>query len=229
MSRAKVLLFLGLLACLFVAGFFLPVLAWVKAFALWVQGAGWVGAAAFFLIYVLATVLALPALPMTLVAGIIYGPVLGTLLMSPSSVAGATAAFLLGRTVLRRSVTAKMAASPRLASLDAAVAKEGWRLVALLRLSPLIPFNLLNYALGTTGIALGPYVLASFIAMLPATFLFVSAGSALGSVAGLGAKVALPRWMLFLTLGATLAVTWRVGLLARKALAKSFDGPTGAP
>ncbi|MBK8726830.1 MAG: TVP38/TMEM64 family protein [Holophagaceae bacterium] len=229
MSRAKVLLFLGCLAGLFVAGFFLPVLAWVKAFALWVQGAGWVGAAAFFLIYVLATVLALPALPMTLVAGIIYGPVLGTLLMSPSSVAGATAAFLLGRTVLRRSVTAKLAASPRLAALDGAVAKEGWRLVALLRLSPLIPFNLLNYALGTTGIALGPYVLASFLAMLPATFLFVSAGSALGSVAGLGAKVAMPRWLLFLALGATLAVTWRVGLLARKALAKSFADSAEAP
>ena len=223
MSRAKVLLFVGLLASLFVAGYFLPVLAWVKAFALWVQGAGWLGAAAFFLLYVAATVLALPALPLTLAAGVIYGPLLGTALVSPCSVAGATAAFLLGRTVLRDSVQARMAANPRLASLDGAVAKEGWRLVALLRLTPLIPFNLLNYALGTTGIALGPYVLASFLAMLPATFLFVSAGSALGSIAGLGIKVALPRWMLFLAIGATVLVTWRVGLLARRALKTSFE------
>ncbi len=229
MPRAKVPLFLLVLASLFVAGFFLPVLAWVKAFALWMQGAGWTGAAAFFLIYVLATVLALPALPLTLVAGVIYGPALGTALVSPSSVAGATAAFLLGRTVLRRRVMAKMAASPRLAALDGAVAQEGWRLVALLRLSPLIPFNLLNYALGTTGIALGPYVLASFVAMLPATFLFVSAGAALGSVAGLGAKVATPRWLLLLAIGATLAVTWRVGLLARRALGKSFEGTGTGP
>jgi uncharacterized membrane protein YdjX (TVP38/TMEM64 family) len=109
------------------------------------------------------------------------------------------------------------------------VAQEGWRLVALLRLSPLIPFNLLNYALGTTGIGLGPYVLASFLAMLPATFLFVSAGSALGSIAGLGTKVAMPRWMLLLAIGATLAVTWRVGLLARRALGRPFEGVEPGP
>ena len=222
MKNLKPILVVVALLTLVVAGRFLPVGAWVKAFAGWMVGAGWIGVLAFFALYVLATVLGLPALPLTLAAGVIYGPFKGTLLVSPSSVAGATLAFLLGRTLLRDWVKSKTESNPKFAALDDAVGREGWRMVALLRLSPVFPFNLLNYALGATNIGLGPYVLSSWIAMLPATILFVSAGSAAGAATGIGAKPSIPGWVLYLGLAATLLVTVRITILAKRALAKSL-------
>lgn len=208
-------------------GRLLPIQATVKIFAAWVEGAGWLGALSFFLLYVAATVLGLPALPLTLAAGVIYGPFKGTLLVSPSSVAGSTLAFLLGRTLLRDWMKAKTKSNPKFAALDEAVAVEGWRLVALLRLSPVFPFNLLNYALGATQVKLLSYVLASWIAMLPLTFLFVSAGSVAGRTAGIGAKPSIPDWVLFVGLAATLVVTLRITVLAKRALHGSI--PEGNP
>lgn len=226
MKNLKPMLVVAALLALLVAGKFLPVGVWVRAFTEWVADAGWVGVLAFFTVYVLATVLGLPALPLTLAAGVIYGPVKGTLLVSPSSVAGATLAFLLGRTLLRDWVKAKTSLNPRFAAMDEAVAVEGWRMVALLRLSPVFPFSLLNYALGATKVRLLPYVLASWLAMLPLTFLFVSAGSAAGSAAGIGAKPSTPGWLLYLGGAATLLVTIRITILAKRALAKALPEET---
>ena len=96
---------------------------------------------------------------------------------SPASVAGATVAFVLGRTVLRRWAERRIRASAQARALDSAVAREGFKLVLLLRLSPLIPFDILNYALSLTRISLGSYVLASFLGMLPGTALYVYLGS----------------------------------------------------
>lgn len=221
-ERWKVFMLILLVGGLGMVAWYFPVRDWVQAFSGWVQGAGWTGAAAFFLVYVTATVLGLPATPLTLAAGMIYGPIRGTLLVSPSSVAGALMAFLLGRTLLRNWVNRKIRRNARLALLDDAIGREGWRLVALLRLSPVFPFNLLNYVLGGTRVGLGSYLLASWIAMLPATFLYVSFGAAVGAAAGLQAKAPVNPWMLGLGILATLLVTLRVTVLARRALVQAL-------
>lgn len=224
MKRSTVVLAGVAALAVLVAGRFLPLAGWTRAFTHWIQGAGWPGVAAFSLVYVLASVLGLPALPLTLAAGVVYGPVRGTLLVSPASVAGATLAFLLGRTLLRGWVRRRTEGNARFRALDQAIGREGWRLVALLRLSPIFPFSLLNYALGATGVGLGPYVLSSWLAMLPGTFLYVSAGAAAGAATGVAGRQGAAPWMLYLGLAATLLVTLRVAVIARQALAKALPG-----
>jgi uncharacterized membrane protein YdjX (TVP38/TMEM64 family) len=213
---------IGVVVVLLLAGRIFPLLEWIRLFTHWVQGAGWVGAVAFALLYIAATVLGLPALPLTLAAGVVYGPMGGTLLVSPASVVGASLAFLLGRTLLRGWVRKRTEGHAKFQALDQAIGQEGWRLVALLRLSPVFPFSLLNYALGATGVGLGSYVLTSWLAMLPGTFLYVSAGAAAGAATGLSAGQGVAPWMLYLGLAATLIVTLRITWIARRALAKTL-------
>ena len=159
------------------AGYLLPVGEWATSLAEGARGAGGAGVALFFAAYVIATVVLLPGSLLTLAAGFAYGPVWGLAIASPASVAGATCAFMLGRTVLRDWAARRVGASPRARAIDAAVEREGFKLVLLLRLSPLIPFNLLNYALSLTRVRPAAYVLASFLGMLPVTALYVYLGS----------------------------------------------------
>ncbi len=214
-----VLVAAGLLA----AGVLLPVERWLPELAEWMRGAGATGALAFAAVYVLATVLLLPGWMLALVAGLVWGPLAGTLLVSPVSVVAASAAFVLGRTLARELVRRRVARDARFAAIDAAVARSGFRIVLLLRLSPVFPFNLLNYALGLTGVRLRDYVLASWIGMLPGTCLYVWLGSLAGSAAevaggappdgGVAGQLLLAGGVL-----ATLAVTWVVTRIARDAL-----------
>lgn len=132
------------------------------------------GPAVFILIYVVAPALLLPGLPLDLVAGIAFGPVWGTLYAIVGATGGATVALLVARTIGRDWVEQRV--SGRLARLKAGVEAEGWWFVAFVRLVPIIPFNLLNYALGLTRIRLLPYVVTSFVCMLPATAVFVYSG-----------------------------------------------------
>ena len=211
LGLAGLLLLLGL-------GRILPLSAWLQALVLWLGRSGLWGAVAFGTLYAVVAGLGFPALPLTLAAGVVYGPWWGTLLVSPASTAGAALAFLLGRGLLRDWVKERARRNPSLAALDSAVAAEGWRLVALLRLSPLFPFNLLNLSLGATRLPLGPYVVASWVAMLPGTFLYVSLGAATGKATGLSRSGGADPWMLGLGIAATLVLTWRVAVLARQAL-----------
>ena len=155
------------------------------------------------------TALLLPGLPLDLAAGIAFGPVWGTIYSILGATGGATVAFLVARTVARDWVEERL--SGRLARIKAGVEGEGWRFVAFVRLVPIIPFNLLNYALGLTRIRLVPYVIASFVFMLPATVAYVYSGwvggealageGTLGEAAphivaafaGLGVLAAIPR------------------------------------
>lgn len=143
----------------------------------WIRAAGAIGVLAYAVIFVAATVLLLPGSILTLAAGFAYGPVWGTLLVSPVSVAAAVVAFLLGRTIARRWIARKVERDPRFASLDRAIGEDGFKIVLLLRLSPVFPFAILNYALGLTTVRLRDYALASFFGMLPATILYVYLGS----------------------------------------------------
>src|SRR5439155_8152758 len=139
------------------------------------------GVVGYGVLYVFATVVG-AATPMTLAAGVIYGVAGGVAIVSPSSVLGATVCFLLGRTVLRKSVEQKVAANPKFAAIERAVSKNGFKIVLLTRLSPVFPFTALNYGLGLTTVKLRDYVLASFLGMLPGTLLYVYLGFLIGDL-----------------------------------------------
>ncbi|MBI2944923.1 MAG: TVP38/TMEM64 family protein [Candidatus Wallbacteria bacterium] len=216
------------LAALLAVAASLPIGAWLLRTVEWIRSAGVAGALAYGAIYVLATVLMLPGSALTLGAGFAYGPLLGTLLVSPASVLGATLAFLLGRSAAREWVVGKMTAHPRFGAVDRAVGDRGFLLVMLLRLSPLFPFNLLNYALGATRVRLRDYVVASFVGMLPGTFLYVYLGSLVTSAGELlgGQRPAAGPWgrgLYWVGLFATVAVVAFVTRFARQALDRALE------
>ncbi|MHC5019489.1 MAG: TVP38/TMEM64 family protein [Planctomycetota bacterium] len=181
-----VLVAAGILAAWF--RFDQTLVVWLEA----LRDAGWAGVVGFVALYIAATVLSIPGSLLTLAAGLLYGPWLGTAIVSPASVTGATIAFALGRTVARDWVKARVAKYPLLSAIDAAIGRRPFFLTLLLRLSPAIPFNALNYGLGVTAVSWRHYVLGSFLGMLPGTFLYVYLGSLAGSVAEISAGAALP-------------------------------------
>lgn len=190
----------------------------------WIAGLGFLGAALFVALYVAACVFFLPGSIITLGGGAVYGVLWGTLLVSLASTLGATAAFLVGRYLARGWVAERVAGNEKFAAIDEAVAREGWKIVGLTRLSPVFPFNLLNYAFGLTRVSLKDYVLASWIGMLPGTLMYVYIGSLAGSLATLGAEEhtrGATEWALYgVGLLATVAVTVVVTRIARDALRK---------
>jgi uncharacterized membrane protein YdjX (TVP38/TMEM64 family) len=188
----------------------------------WIAGLGPWGPALFVLLYVAATVLLLPAVVLTLGAGAVFGVVTAFAVVSAGATLGAVAAFLIGRYVARDWVARRVAASARLGAIDEAVAREGWKIVLLTRLSPAFPFVLLNYAYGLTRVSLRQYALASWIGMMPGIALYAYLGSLAGDLAAAaaGARGRTPgEWALYaLGLLATVAVTVFVTRVARAAL-----------
>lgn len=163
----------------------LPVREWSIALADRLRGAGTRGVVLFIATYVLAEVALVPGSLLTMAAGFAYGPVKGLLVASPASMLAATVAFLLGRTVLRDWVRQKIAASPKARTFKAVIGQNSFNLILLLRLSPVIPFNLLNYALGVSDVRVSRYVAASLVGMLPGTWMYVYLGSLADTAAGL--------------------------------------------
>jgi uncharacterized membrane protein YdjX (TVP38/TMEM64 family) len=148
------------------------------AFSDVVEGFGPVkGPMAFMGIYVALEILAVPAIPLTMSAGAIFGPAQGTAMVSVSATAAATISFLIARYALREKVTELARKYPKFAAVDDAIGEDSFKVVALLRLSPLLPFALSNYLYGLTSVKTKPYVLASWLGMLPGTFAYVSAGA----------------------------------------------------
>lgn len=218
----------GVVVAAIAAAWFLPIAEWAARLAGLARETGPAGVAVFFAAYVVSTVALLPGSVLTLVAGFAYGPVWGLAIASPASVAGATCAFLLGRTLLRGWAARKVGGSPRARAIDAAVEREGFKLVLLLRLSPLFPFNLLNYALSLSRVRLGTYVLASFLGMLPATALYVYLGSLAPAAAELSSAAeggGTSRLVLYVAgLLATVAVVVIGTRAARRALDAELHG-----
>jgi uncharacterized membrane protein YdjX (TVP38/TMEM64 family) len=213
---------------------FAPLNLWLPALATWVRDEGPVGMLAYAAAYVAAALLMLPGSVMTLGAGFAYGPVVGTLLASPVSVLAATLAFLLGRTVARDSVGRRIARHPRFAAVEQAISEDGFRTVLLLRLSPLFPFNLLNYSLGLTRVRLRDFVLASALGMLPGTVLFVYLGSLVTTaselVSGTRPAAGLVGQALYVAgFVATVAATALITRAARRGLDSRLAAPRTAP
>lgn len=142
----------------------------------WVQDAGFAGPIVFMMIYAIGTVFFLPGSILTVAGGAIFGPVLGTLYNLTGATIGATLAFLVARYLASDWVEQKVGG--RLRQLKEGVEEEGWRFVAFVRLVPLFPFNLLNYAVGLTRIKLWHFVVTSYICMLPGAIAYSYLGYA---------------------------------------------------
>ncbi|MHB2025965.1 MAG: TVP38/TMEM64 family protein [Elusimicrobiota bacterium] len=173
--------------------------------------------------YIATTILFIPGSLLTLGAGVLFGVLWGAVYVSIGSVIGATVAFILGRTLARDWVSRRVKANAKFKAVSRAVAKDGWKIVALVRLSPIFPFNLLNYALGVTEVSFRDYVLASWLGMLPGTLLYVYIGSLAGNLARLGSSSGRSRslweWTFYAVgLLATLVVSIYVGRIARRAM-----------
>jgi uncharacterized membrane protein YdjX (TVP38/TMEM64 family) len=154
-----------------------PYLQQEKLHAL-ISSYGALAPALYILIYTLASVLFLPALPITIVGGIVFGPVWGVIHTISGATMGASLAFLMARHVVRDQVAARLR-GPKWEQLDDQVARHGWKVVAFTRLIPVFPFNLLNYAFGLTKIPFSHYVVTSFVCMLPACIAFIVFSSSL--------------------------------------------------
>jgi len=188
----------------------------------WINSLGSLGGIVFIGIYIIATLAFLPAAILTLGAGVIFGVIWGSLYVFVGATLGAIAAFLVGRYLARGWVKEKISSYKKFTNIDQAVSKEGLKIIFLIRLSPLFPFNLLNYALGLTNVSLKDYSLASF-GMIPGTIMYVYLGYLAGDLALIGNKNQ-PDNMIFhwliqiIGLISTIAVTVYVTKIAKKSL-----------
>lgn len=215
-----------LLVALSSATAFLPVKEWVKAFSDWVQKLGAAGVVVFIAVYAIATVLFLPGWIFTVAAGLVFGVIGGTAVALSGAIIGCSLAFLCGRYLVRKRVESATKGNKKFRAIDEAIGKQGWKIIGLLRLSPLIPFNLSNYFYGVTAVKFLPYLLASAVGMLPGTLLYAYLGGAGKAGLGGGDQHQSPLKYVLLGVGllATIAVTIFVSRLAKKALSKSEVG-----
>jgi uncharacterized membrane protein YdjX (TVP38/TMEM64 family) len=183
---------------------------------------GIIAPVAFILLYAVSVVALVPASLLTMAGGAIFGLARGLVFSFCGAVLGSTVAFLLGRHVARRIVERRLATMPRYAAIDRAVSARGRRIVFLLRLSPIVPFNFLNYALGITRVSVGDFVIAS-AGMLPGALMYAYAGRVTGEALVLAGQAELPKnasyyAILVAGLAATLAATAVITRTARRAL-----------
>ena len=220
---------IAIVIALLLAMRFLPVQQWLRNFNDWVGQMGTAGIFIFIGVYALGTVLLAPGSVLTIGAGFAFGLWKGFIAVSAGSTLGAALAFLVARYIARERVVAIAQRNEKFREIDSAIAKQGAKLIFLLRLSPVIPFNLSNYLYGLTGVKFWPYVLASWIGMMPGTFLYVyigTAGKAAVSAAA-GGEAVQRGWQYWtftgVGLAATIVVTAWVTKIARDALKKTED------
>ncbi|MEO6487136.1 MAG: TVP38/TMEM64 family protein [Thermoanaerobaculia bacterium] len=188
----KVVAILAVIGAVIFAIRVLPVAQWLESFQTFVREAGPLGYVLYVIVYVICCVLLIPALALTLGAGAIFGFAAGSAVVIVGATLGATAAFLLGRTVFRKRVEAMVAANPRMAAIDRAIAAEGTKIMLLMRLSGFPPFTWINYALGLTGVRLRPYILTTLFGIIPGTLAFTWAGAAgAAALTGSGNRISL--------------------------------------
>ena len=198
---------------------------YLPVFADWVEGLGALGPLVFVVGYAAAVVAFVPGSVLTLAGGALFGLFEGVLYVFTAAVLGSTASFLIARHFARDSIAKRIEGDARFAAIDRAVGEEGRKIVFLLRLSPVFPFNLLNYALGLTRVRLADYLVAS-IGMLPGTLLYVYLGKLAGDVAaavgGAGRVRGWAEWTLLgVGLGATAVVTILITRIASRALTQA--------
>ncbi|MEW5305301.1 MAG: hypothetical protein WDW38_005658 [Sanguina aurantia] len=200
--------------------------SWVQTVEDAVNSSGWLGPAVFIAIYALATVFLFPASILTLAAGALFGPLQGTAVVSIASTTGAALAFLVSRYLAAPLVRTRLEGYPKVQAVLEGVSQQGLRIVFLLRLSPLFPFNILNYALGLTTVGFWSYVFASWLGMLPGTFAYVYLGGVgkAAADAASGGAFDTSRTVLYVVGAiATLLATKLISNAASKALQEAQD------
>ncbi|MFL2479472.1 MAG: TVP38/TMEM64 family protein [Verrucomicrobiales bacterium] len=184
----------------------------------WIESLGIIGMSLFVLVYILACIFLIPGSPLTVGAGAVFGFWTGLILVSVGSTLGAVAAFLISRYLARGFIEKKIDKSHKFSAMDMAIKREGWKIIFLARLSPIIPFFLLNYALGLTKIRLRTYIISSWAGMIPGTVLYTYIGS-LGKTI-LTTENSLADWVILgAGLIATVSVTLIISKIAKRSLA----------
>jgi uncharacterized membrane protein YdjX (TVP38/TMEM64 family) len=223
-NAIKLSVLVALVVGLFLAFRYLPLNAYLGRFLTIVESMGVWGPVLLAAAYVVATVLMVPGTILTLGAGFVFGVAVGFVTVSAGSVLGALCAFLVGRTLARGFVEQKVRENPKFAAIDRAVETNGFKIVLLTRLSPIFPFNLLNYLFSVTRVRTRDYFLASWIGMIPGTIMYVYLGSLVKNLAdlfsgdlegGIGQKILFGVGLL-----ATVVVTVYVTKIARTAIAE---------
>jgi len=191
----------------------------------WINSLGPIGGLVFIGVYIIATVALLPGSILTLGAGVLFGVVAGSCYVFVGATIGAVLAFWAGRYLVRGWVAKTIEGNTSFRAIDQAVGREGFKIVLLTRLSPVFPFNLLNYAMGLTSVSLRDYFFGS-VGMIPGTIMYVYLGALAGDLARLGAggqpTNAVVQWAIrIIGFIATVAVTVYVTRIARNALAES--------
>eukprot|EP00803_Ostreobium_quekettii_P008009 evm.model.scf_397.11 EVM.evm.TU.scf_397.11 scf_397:81831-82886(+) len=188
----------------------------------WLRDSGAPGAAMFFTATSLGIVLLFPGSLLSMAAGAVYGTLAGSLLSWSATLVGQTMAFLLGRYLLLDCVSQTLVQHvPALGAINAAIAEDGWKIIVLLRLSPFVPYNLLNYALATTGVGIVPYSLASAVGIIPWVGVFAHFGTMAGEVATgetSGNEGSLNSWVSWMWLLGGVCTLGGAGIYTRKAV-----------
>lgn len=187
--------------------------SFLTQFSTFIEGYGPAGYALFIAVYAGLEILAIPALPLTMSAGLLFGSLVGTIIVSISGTMAASVAFLIARYFARERILKLVEGNKKFLAIDKAIGENGFRVVTLLRLSPLLPFSLGNYLYGLTSVKFVPYVLGSWLGMLPGSWAYVSAGafgraiiqeeSAVGLPGGNGQLLTLGLGLLVTALAAT--------------------------
>ncbi|XP_058763160.1 uncharacterized protein LOC131636570 [Vicia villosa] len=154
-----------------------PINSFLTQFSGFIEGYGSAGYALFVAVYAGLEILAIPAIPLTMSAGLLFGSVTGTIIVSISGTVAASIAFLIARYFARERILKLVEGNKKFLAIDKAIGENGFKVVTLLRLSPLLPFSLGNYLYGLTSVKFLPYVLGSWLGMLPGTWAYVSAGA----------------------------------------------------
>jgi uncharacterized membrane protein YdjX (TVP38/TMEM64 family) len=201
-----------------------PLLDWLAASEQFFQNLGWLGLLAFGLLMTAAGIASLPLSPLAIAAGVMFGLGKGLLAVQLGTTLSAAVNFLISRHIARDLVARKISTHPKFRAVDAAVGREGWKIVAMLRLVP-TPFGLLNYAFGLTAVRFVPYLLATAVTIIiPNTFFtWLGATAQAGLQAALGAgrpRHPMETVFMLIGLGAAFAVMFYTTKLARAAIAR---------
>jgi uncharacterized membrane protein YdjX (TVP38/TMEM64 family) len=194
----------------------------IPRFGAWVNSLGVWAPVVFIAGYIVAAVALMPGSVLSLAGGAIFGLVRGTVYVFIGGTLGAAAAFLVSRHLARAAVARRLEGNRRFVAIDRAIGSQGFKIAFLLRMTPVVPYNLVNYGLGLTSIRFAAYVAAS-AGMLPAIILYVYYGKVIGDVAALAGGIPMERdaayyVVLGLGLAATIAVTTVITRVARRAL-----------
>ncbi|KAJ4969159.1 hypothetical protein NE237_015860 [Protea cynaroides] len=223
-SYIRIAVLVVLLAAIITACFTLPIEQMLKDFLQWIDhNLGPWGPLALAVAYIPLTILAVPASILTLGGGYLFGLPIGFVADSIGATVGATVAFLLGRTIGRSYVISKLKDYPKFQAVAIAIHRSGFKIVLLLRLVPILPFNMLNYLLSVTPVGLGEYVLASWLGMMPITLALVYVGTTLKDLSdvthGWG-EISTTRWV-FMILGLVVSVVLMI--VVTKVAKESLD------